>query len=188
MFLCRPAFVTVSQCVARNQAVVCESACRVRGGCTTAQMVEFATKECADAVHTVHLHNADGKARRVPAFNLRVPNTKRARVPTGTELFSDPRRATQTCETQCRRRGPRRAPTNSLAICGGSAENQRAGSTLCATAELLRSSTPTSCSTNATQRPTACSNCPWSAAGKSDSSVRRHYSRKKKKAETFVSC
>lgn len=67
--------VTISRCNTHNDAVTCQSACKLRGDCKTPQIVAFATKECADGVHAVHLHDAGERPRRVPAFHLRVPNT-----------------------------------------------------------------------------------------------------------------
>ena len=67
--------VTISRCNTHNNAVTCQSACKLRGDCKTPQIVAFETKECADGVHTVLLHNAGEAARRLPAFYLRVPNT-----------------------------------------------------------------------------------------------------------------
>lgn len=67
--------VTISRCTTRNNAVTCQSACELRGTCKTPQVVSFATKQCADGVHTVHLHDGGKGPRRVPAFYLRVPNT-----------------------------------------------------------------------------------------------------------------
>lgn len=67
--------VTISRCTTRNSAVTCQSACGLRGNCRTPQIVSFATKQCADGVHTVHLHGDGTGPRRVPAFYLRVPNT-----------------------------------------------------------------------------------------------------------------
>lgn len=67
--------VTISRCNIHNDAVTCQSACKLRGDCKTPQIVSFATKQCADGVHTVHLHDAKEGPRRVPAFYLRVPNT-----------------------------------------------------------------------------------------------------------------
>lgn len=67
--------VTISRCNKHNNAVTCQSACGVRGNCNTPRVVSFDTKRCADEVHTVHLHDVGGAARRVPAFHLRIPNT-----------------------------------------------------------------------------------------------------------------
>lgn len=67
--------VTISRCNVHNNAVTCQSACELRGNCRTPQIVSFATKQCADGVHTVHLHSSGEGSRRVPAFYLRVPNT-----------------------------------------------------------------------------------------------------------------
>lgn len=67
--------VTISRCNTHNNAVTCQSACELRGSCKTPQIVSFETKQCADGVHTVHLHGGGKRPRRVPAFYLRVPNT-----------------------------------------------------------------------------------------------------------------
>lgn len=67
--------LTISRCNTHNNAVTCQSACGVRGNCNTPRVVAFASKKCADEVHTVHLHDAGGATRRIPAFYLRVPNT-----------------------------------------------------------------------------------------------------------------
>jgi len=66
---------TISQCNTHNNAVTCQSACKLRGDCKTPQIVSFETMRCADGVHTVLLHGAGEEARRLPAFYLRVPNT-----------------------------------------------------------------------------------------------------------------
>lgn len=67
--------VTISRCNTHNNAVTCQSACKLRGDCKTPQIVSFETMQCADGVHTVLLHNAGEQVRRLPAFYLRVPNT-----------------------------------------------------------------------------------------------------------------
>ncbi len=67
--------VTISRCNTHNDAVTCQSACKLRGDCKAPQIVSFETKKCADGVHTVLLHNAGEETRRVPAFYLRVSNT-----------------------------------------------------------------------------------------------------------------
>ena len=67
--------VTISRCNTHNNAVTCQSACKLRGNCKTPQIVSFETKQCADGVHTVLLHNAGEETRRLPAFYLKVPNT-----------------------------------------------------------------------------------------------------------------
>ena len=67
--------VTISRCNTHNNAVTCQSACKLRGDCKAPQIVSFETMQCADGVHSVLLHNAGEEARRLPAFYLRVPNT-----------------------------------------------------------------------------------------------------------------
>lgn len=61
-------------CKSRANTVTCQPKCSNRGACTN-QLAVFASNACADAIHSLHFHFADGRTRRVPAMYQRVPNS-----------------------------------------------------------------------------------------------------------------